>query len=138
MKRAADSSYGTTFNALTELAPKRCVLDIDLQGVKQLHVQGPKQNPPLNPVFLFLSPPSVKQLKERLSGRGTETEDSMRKRLSAAKAEIEHALTGAHDVVIVNDDVERAGKLLEIVALGKDGWESVGDALPPLDVSELL
>lgn len=131
------SSYGTTFAALTQLHPKRCILDIDLQGVKQLHLQGPKQSPPLVPVFLFLSPPSVSHLKSRLSGRGTETDESIGKRLAAAKAEIEHAISGAHDLVIVNDDLERAGKMLEQVALGSDGWEKVGDELPALDVSEL-
>ncbi|KAL1411885.1 guanylate kinase [Vanrija albida] len=129
--------YGTTFAALRGLAPRRCILDIDLQGVKQLHVAGPKQAPPLEPVFLFLSPPSVGHLKDRLAGRGTETEESTRKRLAAAKAEIEHALTGAHDLVIVNDDVARAGALLEQVALGQDGWDKVGDDLPQLNVHEL-
>jgi len=119
------------------MSPKRCILDIDLQGVKQLHEHGPKQSPPLLPVFLFLSPPSVPHLKDRLAGRGTETDESMRKRLDAAKAEIEHALTGAHDIVIVNDDLERAGAQLEAVALGSEGWEKVGDALPQLDVSQL-
>lgn len=91
----------------------------------------------MEPVFLFLSPPSVPELRERLVGRGTETDDSMRKRLDAAVAEIEHAISGAHDIVIVNDDVERAGKALETIALGAPGWESVGDVLPALDVSQL-
>lgn len=111
------------------------MLDIDLQGVQQLQVKAPSQN--LVPVFLFLSPPSVLELRERLVGRGTETDDSMRKRLDAAVAEIEHAISGAHDIVIVNDDIERAGKALESIALGSAGWEKVGDALPPLDVSQL-
>lgn len=131
----ADISYGTTFAALRALAPKRCVLDIDLQGVQQLQVKAPSQN--LEPVFLFLSPPSIPELKERLVGRGTETDDSMRKRLDAAVAEIEHAITGAHDIVIVNDDLERAGKALEAIALGAEGWEKAGDELPPLDVALL-
>ncbi|BEI79771.1 hypothetical protein CcaverHIS002_0103000 [Cutaneotrichosporon cavernicola] len=127
--------YGTTFAALRELSPRRCVLDIDLQGVKQLQVKAPSQN--LEPVFLFLSPPSVPELRERLVGRGTETADSLRKRLDAAVAEIEHALTGAHDLVIVNDEVERAGEALEAIALGKPGWDKIGDHLPPLDVNHL-
>lgn len=134
----ADISYGTTFAALRALAPKRCILDIELQGVKQLHVAAPKQNPPLNPVFLFLAPPSIAHLKTRLRGRGTETDDSMAKRLAAAKAEIEHAISGAHDLVIVNDDLERAGRMLEAVAIGAPGWEDVGDELPVLDVAELV
>lgn len=120
------------------MAPKRCILDIDLQGVKQLHLQGPKQEPPLKPVFLFLAPPSVPQLKDRLVGRGTETDATICKRLEAAKAEIEHAITGAHDLVIVNDDLDRAGKLLEAVALGSDGWEKIDDTLPHLDVDQLV
>jgi guanylate kinase len=131
----ADPSYGTTFAALRELSPRRCVLDIDLQGVKQLHTKAPDHS--LEPVFLFLSPPSTPALRERLVGRGTETDDSMRKRLDAAVDEINHALTGAHDIVIVNDDVARAGQALEAIALGKDGWEKIGDTLPHLDVSLL-
>ncbi|CAK9785312.1 guanylate kinase [Cutaneotrichosporon oleaginosum] len=127
--------YGTTFAALRQLSPLRCVLDIDLQGVKQLQVKAPSQN--LEPVFLFLSPPSVPELRERLVGRGTETDDSLRKRLDAAVAEIEHAITGAHDIVIVNDDVERAGQALEAIALGTPGWEKIGDKLPALDVAQL-
>lgn len=134
----ADISYGTTFAALRALTPKRCILDIELQGVKQLHVAAPKQDPPLNPVFLFLAPPSIAHLKSRLRGRGTETDDSMGKRLAAAKAEIEHAISGAHDLVIVNDDLERAGRMLEAVAIGAPGWEEVGDELPALDVTELV
>lgn len=61
----------------------------------------------------------------------------MAKRLAAAKAEIEHAISGAHDLVIVNDDLERAGRMLEAVAIGSEGWEKVGDVLPALDVAEL-
>lgn len=135
---ALTCSYGTTFAALRALAPRRCILDIELQGVKQLHVAAPKQSPPLDPVFLFLAPPSIAHLKSRLRGRGTETDDSMAKRLAAARAEIEHAISGAHDLVIVNDDLERAGRMLEAVAIGAPGWEDVGDALPALDVAELV
>ncbi|ORY24467.1 guanylate kinase [Naematelia encephala] len=129
--------YGTTFAALTALAPKRCILDIELQGVLQLRDKAPLQNPPLSPVFLFLAPPSLPTLKQRLRGRGTETEDSMRKRLDAAKAEIQYAQEGKHDVYIVNDDLKAAGDKLELVAMGWKGWESCGDKLPEMDIKDL-
>lgn len=131
------ASYGTTFAALTALAPKRCILDIELQGVLQLREKAPLQNPPLSPVFLFLSPPDVPTLRKRLAGRGTETEESIRKRLDAARAEIKYALETGHDIVIVNDDVEVSKKQLEKVAMGYEGWETCGDKLPALDVSQL-
>lgn len=95
-----------------------------LQGVRQVK----KTN--LNPVYLFVSPPSLAALRERLQGRGTETEASAAKRLSMALKEIEYAKEGAHDLVIVNDDIDRAYDLFKKVALGE---EIVSDSLPPLD-----
>ncbi|EIW68942.1 hypothetical protein TREMEDRAFT_62655 [Tremella mesenterica DSM 1558] len=129
--------YGTTFAALTALYPRRCILDIELQGVLQLRTKAPLQNPPLRPVFLFLSPPSLPELKRRLKGRGTETDEGMRKRLEAARAEVEYAIKEGHDLVIVNDSVERAGELLEKVALGLEGWGTCGDKLPEFDLKDL-
>ena len=122
---------------MTALAPRRCILDIELQGVLQLRAKAHLQTPPLEPVFLFLSPPDVPTLRKRLAGRGTETEESIRKRLDAARAEIKYALETGHDIVIVNDDVEVSKAQLEKVALGLEGWETCGDKLPALDVSQL-
>ena len=68
----------------------------------------------LNARFLFLAPPSLEELERRLRGRGTETEESLRKRLAQAKNEIEYSQeSGAHDKIIVNDDLERAYKELK-------------------------
>ena len=72
----------------------------------------------------------MKALRERLTGRGTETEASVAKRLAFAQKEIEYAKEGAHDVVIVNDDLDRAYELLKKVALGE---QITSDTLPPLD-----
>ena len=96
----------------------------DHQGVRQI-----KQTQ-LNPVYLFIAPPSLKALRSRLQGRGTETEASAAKRLAMALKEIEYAKEGAHDTVIVNDDVDRAYELFKKIALGE---QITGDALPPLD-----
>jgi guanylate kinase len=61
----------------------------------------------------------------------------MAKRLKAAKAELEYAVTGGHDLVLINDDLERAGGILEKVAMGYEGWQSAGDRLPEFDLKEL-
>lgn len=59
--------------------------------------------------------------------------------MDAAKKELLYAMEGEHrpDVVIVNQDLDNAGKKLEAVALGKEGWESAGEELPKFDISEL-
>ncbi|RLV85909.1 Guanylate kinase [Meyerozyma sp. JA9] len=96
--------YGTTIKAVEDVAStgKTCILDIDMQGVKSVKASR------LNARYLFLSPPSVEELRSRLEGRGTETAESVEKRLAAATAEMEYAKTGAHDKIIVNDDLEKA------------------------------
>ena len=96
--------YGTTIKSVKQVAEtgKTCILDIDMQGVKAVKLTD------LNGRFLFISPPSVESLRKRLTGRGTETEESLNKRLAAATAEMEYAESGAHDKIIVNDDLEKA------------------------------
>lgn len=102
--------YGSTVASVKQVSKsgKTCILDIDMQGVKSV-----KAIPELNARFLFIAPPSVEDLKKRLEGRGTETEESINKRLSAAQAELAYAETGAHDKVIVNDDLDKAYKELK-------------------------
>jgi guanylate kinase len=81
----------------------------------------------LNARFLFLAPPSVEELERRLRSRGTETEESLQKRLTQAKNELEYAKQpGAHDKIIVNDDLESAYKELKdyIVDGGNFGSEA--------------
>lgn len=96
--------YGTSIKAVDDVAQgdRICILDIDMQGVKSV------KNSHLNARYLFLSPPLIDELRGRLEGRGTETEDSIAKRIAAAAAEMEYAETGAHDKIVVNDDLEKA------------------------------
>ncbi|KAJ3416464.1 hypothetical protein HDV05_001622 [Chytridiales sp. JEL 0842] len=61
----------------------------------------------------FIRPPSIADLEKRLRGRGTETEESLAKRIGAAEAELAYAETGAHDSVIVNEVEEEAFKNLD-------------------------
>lgn len=84
------------------------------QGVKQM------KHTDLNARYLFLAPPSLEELERRLRGRKTETEESLNKRLAQARNELEYARQpGAHDKIVVNDDLERAyGELKEWVVDG--------------------
>ena len=55
-----------------------------MQGVKQI------KNSSLDPIYVFIKPPSISVLEQRLRGRNTETEESLQLRLTAAKSEIEY------------------------------------------------
>jgi guanylate kinase len=97
--------YGTSKKAISDISSsgRICVLDIDTQGVKSV-----KQTD-LNPKYIFIKPPSISDLKERLQGRGTETADSLAKRLKAAQTELDYAEEpGAFDNIIINNDLDMA------------------------------
>ncbi|GJN89227.1 hypothetical protein Rhopal_002206-T1 [Rhodotorula paludigena] len=118
--------YGTSVQAVEDVKKggKMCILDIDTQGVKLIKANHPY----LNPLYVFISPPSLASLKTRLTGRGTESDASMAARLAAAVGELEYAKSGAFDVVVVNDDLERAYRALRQVIV--EGKTDAGDRLP--------
>ena len=73
-------------------------------------------------------------LRDRLTGRGTETAAAVEKRLKTAVLEIDYAKRpGAHDHIIVNDDLDRAYELFRSVAFG---YSISSDPLPSLEESE--
>jgi len=101
--------YGTSRAAVEKVADlgRICILDIDVQGVKQIKERETDLG--LSPKYVFVKPPSREVLEERLRGRGTENEDSLARRLAAAYEELKYGeLEGNFDVVIVNDDLEKA------------------------------
>ncbi|XP_069672593.1 guanylate kinase-like isoform X2 [Periplaneta americana] len=99
---------------------KVCVLDIEMQGVKQV-----KQTD-LNPRYVFIMPPSMDELERRLRDRGTETEESLQRRLNTAKAEIEYGKTpGNFDIVVVNHSVDKAYANLREFVLREFGNDKV-------------
>jgi guanylate kinase len=82
--------------------------DVDVQGVKQV------KKTDLNARFLFLAPPSIGELERRLRQRGTETEESIGKRVEQAVRELEYAReAGSHDKIVVNDDLDTAYREME-------------------------
>jgi guanylate kinase len=78
--------YGTSVAAVESVRKqgKICILDIDVQGVQKVKESS------LQPLYLFISPPSMESLEKRLRGRGTETEDQMKMRLGNAAKELEY------------------------------------------------
>merc|ERR1712002_1435302 len=106
--------YGTSKESVHKCKSqgKICVLDIDAQGVRSL-----KKVSNLSPVYVFVKPPSMPSLEERLRSRKTETEESLTKRLNAAKEEIAFGEEeGAFDALIVNDDLDSAvHQLIDVI-----------------------
>ena len=97
--------YGTLKNELKRIwAGNRIpVLDIDIKGALHLQRQYPEES-----LSIFIEPPSVDELKKRLHGRGTETNDSITTRINKATYEI--SFKHEFNKVIVNDDLEKACK----------------------------
>ncbi|MFP7477696.1 guanylate kinase [Terribacillus sp. 179-K 1B1 HS] len=105
-----DNYYGTPRDYVEETleAGHDVFLEIEVQGALQV-----KENFPQG-VFIFLIPPSLEELKNRIVGRGTETPDLVKNRLNAARDEIE--MMDAYDYVVVNDQLDHAvSKIQSIV-----------------------
>ena len=101
--------YGTSRAAVETVRKtgKICILDIDVQGVKNI------KKTDLNPDYVFIKPQKVEDLEPRLRKRGTETEDSIKRRLSVASAEIAYGDTpGNFDLVIENVCIDTSYKQL--------------------------
>lgn len=104
-----DNYYGTPKDYVVEtLANGQDVfLEIEVQGALQVQQNFPEG------VFIFLSPPSLEELKNRIVNRGTETEQLIEHRLEQAKKEIK--MMEAYDYIVVNDDVDRAVKKIQSI-----------------------
>ena len=105
----AGNCYGTPRAPVLEhlAAGIPTVLEIELQGARQVRATMPDAR------FVFLAPPSARDLVERLERRGTETDEQLAARLQ--RAEIELAAASEFDHVVVNDEIEHAAR--EVAAL---------------------
>ena len=94
--------YGTPKQAVLDRleAGEDILLEIDTQGALNVMEAMPEG------LYVFLLPPSLEELEKRLRGRGTETEESIARRLGAAKEEIGRAVK--YRYVVENDTVEKA------------------------------
>ncbi|MBI5064558.1 MAG: guanylate kinase [Desulfatitalea sp.] len=104
--RVHGNLYGTSTQWIDETlaAGKDILLDIDVQGARQMLARFPQA------ITLFIRPPSMAALEERLTGRGTD--DAATRALRLANAEEELAQQDLYRHVVVNDDLERATREL--------------------------
>lgn len=95
-----DNFYGTPKAYVEEQLAngKDVILEIEVQGALQIKEKFPET------LLLFVTPPSAQVLKDRLAGRGTETEEVINKRMRRAAEEAESM--SLYDNIIVNDDLE--------------------------------
>ena len=76
------------------------VIEVDVNGAAQIREKMPEA------VSIFIMPPSFAELKRRLSGRGTESEELIQTRLASALGEIKRA--AEYDYIVVNEDITAA------------------------------
>ncbi len=88
------------------------VLSIDVQGARQV-----RRALGTHAVLIFLLPPSIAQLRQRLLGRSTETPGAIRQRLSAARREL--ACASWYNYRVVNDRLEQAIREVAAIVMGK-------------------
>ena len=106
-------SYGTP-RAFVEQklnAGMNVVLDIEVQGARQVYEKMPEA------VMIFVVPPSLDELRRRLEGRGTESEETIRSRLERARQEYREA--DFYRYIIVNDDIDTAANEFAAIMLAE-------------------
>jgi len=109
--RVFEQYYGTPRAPIVEhvAAGVDCLLDIDVQGALQVHERMPEA------VLVFLEPPSLEALRERLLHRGTENPVEIERRLAAAAGEMAHESVYNHILVNVTVD-ETVARIEDILA----------------------
>jgi guanylate kinase len=105
--------YGTPRQPVEEAlaAGRDMVIEIDYQGARSMRAALPEA------VLVFVAPPSIQALRERLTGRNTEDDDAVQRRLRSAQTEFEHI--GMFQHLIVNDVLDEAIGALEAVFLAE-------------------
>jgi len=105
--------YGTPLKKIKEkLAEgKDVLLEIDTQGAMNVKKKFPKG------VYIYIVPPSLTELSRRIRGRGTDSQDSIMKRLKAASAEIK--IGKSYEYVVVNDTVANAVRQIAAIVIAE-------------------
>ncbi len=109
-----DHFYGSPQSVIDEAIRSRgiAVFDIDVQGGVAIKRKYP------DAVLVFVLPPSMEELERRLRERKTDSDETIRKRLLAARAEMEKG-RAAYDYLIINDDFEKAFTELKSVVIAE-------------------
>ncbi len=106
--------YGSPQSVVDQAMAQRgvAIFDIDVQGGLAIQRKHPEA------VLVFILPPSMQELERRLRGRGTDAEDTIQRRLLAARSEIERGVAG-YDYIIVNDSFDHAYDQLRSVVVAE-------------------
>lgn len=110
--------YGNEYGTLKETIEghhgegKHVFLVIDVKGSLELIQKG------VSAIFLFILPPSDRELEERIRGRKTETEEMIHKRLERARFEMEKK--SFYDYILVNDDFDQACDVVQGIVIAED------------------
>ncbi|MEJ9211067.1 MULTISPECIES: guanylate kinase [Bacillus] len=105
--------YGTPLDYVKETleAGKDIFLEIEVQGAKQVREKIP------DGLFIFLAPPSLSELYNRIVNRGTEDDERIRGRMEKARKEIE--MMDLYDYVVENDEVEKACERIKAIVIAE-------------------
>jgi guanylate kinase len=116
---------GNRYGTLREEVEKRMregrpvVLEIEVQGARQVRAAMEGDGAEGDAVMIFIAPPDPAVLRERLAGRGTDSEEAIARRLETAKQELEAQVEFPH--VVLNDDIDHATDDLERIVRGELG-----------------
>jgi guanylate kinase len=106
--------YGSSQSVVDEARARKgiAVFDIDVQGGQAIKRKHPEA------ILVFVLPPSMEELERRLRDRKTDADETIRRRMLAARSEIERGIA-SYDYIIVNDDIERAFQELRSVVVAE-------------------
>lgn len=104
-----DHFYGTSKSGVEEQlhAGKDVILEIDWQGARQVRQLMP------DAISIFILPPSLTELKKRLTGRGTDSEEIITRRMADAVSELSHY--SEFDYIVINNNFDIALKELQSI-----------------------
>ena len=104
--------YGTPNSAVEEASSteKDLVLEIDVQGAAQVKKKLP------GAAAILILPPSREDLEKRIRARGQDSNEEIERRLQRARQELEQYQ--GYDYIVVNDDLDRAGRDVQAIAIG--------------------
>ncbi|HIQ99917.1 MAG TPA: guanylate kinase [Candidatus Scybalocola faecavium] len=125
--RYVDNYYGTPKDFVLDQLAKgvHVILEIEMQGAKKIKAQYPQT------LMIFVAPPKASDLKDRLMGRGTESQEQIKSRL--ARAAQESVYMEDYEYIVVNDQVERAvEEIHQIIANEQDRTQRQGEFISQL------
>lgn len=105
--------YGTPLNKITERLNRGedILLEIDVQGALNIKKKFPEG------IYIFMLPPSLDELKRRIEGRGSETPETLARRMKNAVAEIQ--IGHEYDYAVVNDTVDAAAEKIKAILVAE-------------------